>query len=151
MTLLKYWERLPSITKLTFEARSKSPKNSGWNGKGAGTVTTTKSDANTLLFYEEGTWQGKEGPATHFTNTFRWLLEPTKNTIALEHLRFGHEKPVFLFHLTATTDSTLTSQAPHQCGEDTYTGHAILEKGTITLTWTVKGPKKDEQIKYYYS
>src|SRR4051812_3293702 len=50
------WERLGTVRELSFEARSLSATNSGWNGSGVGAVEVEPSAPLTLIFLERGTW-----------------------------------------------------------------------------------------------
>lgn len=103
----------------------------------------------TLIFYEEGYWIGPHSQI-RFSNVFRWHLNLLEGLLSLEHLRFGVENPVFLFHLVPKGLSTFESIHPHLCGEDTYFGHLYMGKKSIHLNWRILGPKKNEEIEYTY-
>lgn len=149
--LLAFWEKLASVTQLTFHAKSKSKQENGWNGKGQGEVTPTKEEPNILIFHEKGTWQGDQATEVSFSNVFRWTLDRNAGVISLEHLRRGPERPVFLFHLAPNGKHTLASVDSHLCGGDTYFGQIRFDRHTLRLNWRVIGPKKNEEIDYYYS
>lgn len=149
--LLAFWDKLLNVKKLTFHAKTNSIDEDGWNGKGLGVVTSARNGYNELIFNEKGTWRGKEGIDLTFSNVFRWTLDRNANMISLEHLRYGHEHPVFLFHLTPSGKNALSSVDSHLCGGDTYFGQIYFDHHSLRLNWRVIGPKKNEELDYYYS
>jgi DNA-binding transcriptional ArsR family regulator len=149
--LLEFWDRLQTVKELTFHARSKSGEENGWNGKGLGEVSKSKEGIHVLLFNEKGTWQSKKGNELSFSNVFRWTLDRRAGVISLEHLRRGPDHPVFLFHLAPSGKNSLTSVDSHLCDGDTYFGQIHFDRYSLRLNWRVIGPKKNEEIDYYYS
>lgn len=149
--LLAFWEKLLNVTKLTFHAKTNSKDGGGWNGKGQGEVISTKHGDNVLIFNEKGTWRGKQDVNVSFSNVFRWTLDCHAKMISLEHLRHGSERPVFLFHLTPSGKHSLSSVDSHLCAEDTYFGQIHFDNHSLRLSWRVIGPKKNEELDYYYS
>ncbi len=146
--LLAFWEKLLKVAQLTFNAKSR--EESGWNGKGKGDVVVVKENNNTLIFNEKGSWHGKLGDEVNFTNVFRWTFDRHIGVISLEHLRRGPDHPVFLFHLAPTSKHSLTSVDSHLCDGDTYFGQIHFDRFSLRLNWRVIGPKKNEEIDYYY-
>ncbi len=149
--LLSFWEKLRGVTQLTFHAKTKAKEEKGWNGKGQGEVNMLKEGVNTLIFNEKGSWQPKQGGEVSFSNIFRWTLDKNAGVISLEHLRRGPEQPVFLFHLAPASKYTLSSVDSHFCEGDVYFGQIHLDRHSLRLNWRVIGPKKNEEIDYYYS
>lgn len=149
--LALFWKRLASIKTLTFHAKTKSQEKTGWSGKGRGDVVVSKESPSTLIFKESGSWKNEEGQEMDFTNTFRWNLDRARTMISLEHLRFGIDRPVFLFHLAPSDFHILTSVDAHYCNEDTYFGQIFSDENTLRLRWRMIGPKKNEEINYYYT
>ncbi|MDR2539376.1 MAG: winged helix-turn-helix domain-containing protein [Chlamydiales bacterium] len=149
--LLALWEKLASVTQLIFHAKTKSKEESGWNGKGQGKVVIVKKGFNTLIFHEKGTWQGKQDEEVSFSNIFRWTLDRNAGVISLEHLRRGPDQPVFLFHLAPSGKNSLSSIDSHLCEGDTYFGQIHFDPYNLRLHWRVIGPKKNEEIDYFYS
>lgn len=147
--LLAFWEKLSGVTKLSFAAKTKS-KEGGWNGKGKGKVTVIKEN-NRLIFNEKGTWQDKQGAEVSFSNVFRWTLDRNVGVISLEHLRRGVENPVFLFDMAPSGRHSLSSIDSHLCEGDTYFGQIHFDRYSLRLNWRVIGPKKNEEIDYYYT
>src|SRR4029077_659265 len=111
----------------------------------------TKKEDHTLIFHEKGIWQDKEGTEVNFSNVFRWTFDRHAKVIALEHLRRGPDHPVFLFYLAPSGNHSLSSVDSHLCGGDTYFGQIHFDRYSLRLNWRVIGPKKNEEIDYYYS
>lgn len=149
--LLAFWDKLMGVTQLTFHAKTQSKDEKGWNGKGQGEVIITKEGSNTLIFNEKGTWQGKQNGEVSFSNIFRWTLGRNTGVISLEHLRRGPDRPVFLFHLAPSGKQSLSSVDSHLCEGDTYFGQIHFNHHNLRLNWRVIGPKKNEEIDYFYS
>lgn len=149
--LLAFWEKLLSVTSLTFNAKSKSRDSTGWNGKGHGDVSISKESPHSILFNEKGSWRNKEGSDVGFSNIFRWSLDRQTNVISLEHLRRGPNLPVLLFNLSPTGNQTLSSVDSYLCEGDVYFGQIHFDRYSFRLNWRVIGPKKNEEIDYYYS
>ncbi|MFT5447725.1 MAG: hypothetical protein ACI9DC_002902 [Gammaproteobacteria bacterium] len=142
------WQRLCDVTALRFISRS--AKASGWNGSGEGTVSVAQPSANTVTFTESGHWQSDTGRRLKFSNVFRWSPGESRSVIRLEHLRFGPDKPVYLFELDPQDDQTWQSTRPHVCGDDVYSVIMNMSADQIELQWMIKGPNKDEDIRYWY-
>jgi hypothetical protein len=141
---------LLNVQELTFEARSHAIPNTGWNGIGKGSVRAEKLDAGVILFHEQGTWTPEVGRQTNFTNVFRWTADNDGCFVRLEHLRFGPDRPVYLFDLVPIDGNVLESSEPHVCREDLYAAKMNFDEQTIRLRWTIDGPKRAETITYTY-
>lgn len=149
--LLFFWQKLASVKQLFFNAKTKSKQPNGWNGKGKGEVVVTKEGEDILIFHEKGAWKGEKNQEIDFSNIFRWSLDRKNKMISLEHLRRGWQHPVFLFHLTPTGKDSLTSVDSHFCEDDTYYGQIFYDQHSLRLKWRVIGPKKNEELIYYYT
>ena len=167
--LHEVWKRLTAVKKLTFQARTKKRKKktgtTGWDGRGTADVIVTKENSleaahgrgKILVFTEKGTrtlntQQEKEREGNiGFSNVLRWTLDEKKQMISLEHLRRGHEHPVFLFHFAVRDERTLSSIDAHLCEGDSYFGEILCDERVIRLHIRVIGAKKNEEIDYYYS
>lgn len=147
-TLLHFWDKLGSVTRLSFTDKTKEL---GRNGRGKGEVVITKETSTQLIFNEKGVWHNREGTEIGFSNIYRWILDRNACVVSLEHLRRGPDRPVFLVHLAPTGKYSLTSIDSHLCGEDAYFGQIHFDQHTLRLNWRVIGPKKNEEIDYYYS
>ncbi len=149
--LSEFWEKLTLVRKLSFNAKTKAKDATGWNGKGAGEVSILKEGTHMLLFNEKGTWNGGGKDQMSFSNIFRWSFDRDAGMISLEHLRRGVNHPVFLFHLVPSGNFSLSSVDSHLCDGDTYFGQVHFDRYGLRLNWRVIGPKKNEEIDYYYS
>lgn len=147
--LLSFWKKLTKVGNLSFIARSKSEAG-GWSGKGKGSVTVTQDQSNVLIFHEKGEWTSKEGKDLVFHNLFRWTLDKDTGMLALEHCRRGIQHPVFLFHLAPSSHRSLASVDAHLCEGDVYFGTLSFDDHSLRLNWRVIGPKKNEELDYYY-
>ncbi len=140
------WDALRTVCAVHFVAYGSAA--TGWSGIGDGTVLVEDSP-DVILFREVGTWRqpGAAKPLP-FTNVYRWTLRG--ETIRLEHLRFGVDRPVYLFDLTPGTGNVWSSLAPHSCGEDEYTAEVRLTGDILLFDWAITGPRKQERIEYVY-
>lgn len=149
--LFTFWNQLQTVTQLNFIAQTRSREGKGWTGKGKGEVVVTKEADHIFIFQEKGTWQTKEQQEVTFSNTFRWTLDRLAGVISLEHLRHGIDRPVFLFHLVPTSSGALASVDSHLCEGDAYFGQIQFNARGLRLNWRIIGPKKNEELDYYYS
>jgi hypothetical protein len=146
-----FWQRLATVRELSFAAKSRSQEVGGWNGQGRGEVNVTQVGDHQLLFTEKGSWKTAEGKEIVFSNVFRWTYDRLAGVISLEHLRFGVNHPVFLFHLAPSGPRSLASIDSHLCGGDTYFGKILCDRNGLRLSWRVIGPKKNEELSCLYT
>jgi hypothetical protein len=146
VTLDQLWERLGRVRTLSFSARSGRP--GGWNGAGRGTVEVQRASEGTMTFTEAGVWRPEGGHDLRFSNVFRWSI--VGNAIRLEHLRFGADRPVYLFDLAPAGQGEWRSASPHLCREDCYAAVLVVRDDGIVLRWSIDGPRKQETIEYTY-
>jgi hypothetical protein len=147
---LAFWERLSTVKQLNLNARTRFSNEKGWNQKGLGNVQVSKEGSSVLIFQEKGTWQGGE-EQTGFTNMFRWTFDRNAGMITLERIRWGGENTSFLFHLAPSENYSLSSVDSHLCGGDIYFGQIYFDRHSLRLTWRIIGPKKNEEIDYFYT
>jgi Family of unknown function (DUF6314) len=147
---LHFWKKLSSIKDLTFHAKTRSKSQSGWNGKGTAKVLIENPHKNSLIYVEKGNWKNNEGNEMGFSNVFRWTIDTSACLLSLEHLRRGFQHPVFLFHLLPSNAKKLISLDAHTCEEDMYFGQLFNDKNHLRLNVRVIGPKKNEEIDYFY-
>ena len=120
--------------------------------KGKGQVILQDSSPDTVTFFEKGVWRGVQTKdEIAFTNVFRWKLDSENGNLSLEHLRFGIERPVFLFTLTPIEEHLFKSLKPHECKEDAYYGSVLFDAHYIHLNWRIMGPMKNEMVSVVYS
>jgi hypothetical protein len=148
--LLDFWQQLKDVTCLSFSVKSR--QNGDTNFKtGKADVQTLLSGLSSVIFQERGHWIQDQLHETAFSNSFRWTLDINTSLITLEHLRYGIEDPVFLFHLTPTQPRTLESVDAHLCGEDTYLGSIIWDHAKIDFHWRIIGTYKNDHLIYRYT
>jgi len=111
MTIETVWARLGSIRNLTFKASS--PTSTGWNGAGFGNVDVSHAATDVIVYSETGKWTPTGGKQLSFTNSYRWTINIDASTIRLDHLRFGSDKPVYLFDLGILDDNCMASIDPY--------------------------------------
>jgi hypothetical protein len=149
--LLDCWQKLGKVKELNFQAKTKSDEKNGWGGNGKAEVHISKENEKTLIFTEKGSWKNKSDKEIDFSNAFRWTLDTQVGVLSLEHLRLGINNPVFLFNLAPTENGTLSSVDSHLCGDDIYFGQLVWDLLSLRLSFRVIGPKKNEEIDYYYT
>jgi hypothetical protein len=148
MTLQQLWDLLLRVRRLSFVARSASQ--TGWNGRGVGTVEVRPGGDGVITFAEQGTWlpDGRE-QEIRFRNVYRWTR--AGDLLRLEHLRFGDDNPVYLFDLTQAGELEWQPASPHLCREDCYSAVLLVREDDLLLRWSIAGPRKSETIEYVYS
>lgn len=147
--LKKFFNRLSKVSFLKLNASLKKGHQSD-NKEGHATVLISQDHINELIFHEKGVWQTSFQEVA-FSNTFRFTLDEKAQLISLEHLRYGFEKPVFLFNLTTNQPHFLESVNPHICSEDVYLGNIQWSKNGIVLSIRIIGPKKNDLLTYTYT
>ena len=145
LTAQKLWDGLRRVRTIRYVSQSNTP---GWDGKGNGSVTVESPEESVLIFSESGVYQPTIGRQTRFNNVFRWTL--TETLIHLEHLRFGPDRPVFLFNLEPGIDEQWVSVKPHLCKQDCYSAELRLLESGVRICWMVTGPKKNDRAEYTY-
>jgi len=145
--LLRVWQKMQTISTVILEFR----KDNRSYGHGEGLIEITKDEEGALIFNEKGKWKSLKGESFDFNNCFRWRLNHFEGLLSLEHLRFGPQNPVFLFHLALKGPSYFESIDAHLCDEDTYFGALTQKNKSVHLNWRILGPKKNEEIAFVYS
>ncbi len=97
---------------------------------------------------ESGTWQPASGGPLNFSNLYRWSR--VADSLRLEHLRFGADRPVFLFDMIEGDDGDWRERSPHVCGEDRYAASLAVRENELHVAWSIHGPRKRESIRYFY-
>lgn len=149
--LYAFWERLKQVKQFKKHKISRSGTENIWEGKGTGIVSITNQNDTALIFAEKGSWHLNNGQEVDFSNIFRWTIDREAGMISLEHLRYGEQNPVFLFHLVPTGNNMLASVESHLCQEDAYMAQIPWDNATIRLNWRVIGPKKNDELEYIYT
>lgn len=147
--LRRFFNRLSKVSFLKLRATFKKEHQVD-SKEGHATVLISQDQSNELIFHEKGVWQISFQEVA-FTNTFRFTLDEKAQLISLEHLRYGYEKPVFLFNLTTNHPYSLESLNPHICSEDTYLGNIEWNRDEVVLSIRIIGPKKNDLLTYIYT
>jgi len=125
---------------------------SGWAGRGSGTVAVEAHADASLTFTESGRFR-LDGAAESvaFRNVFRWT--PTPDALALSHERRGAEAAVRLFELIPAgpdDNADWVAREAHQCAADRYRARLTLAEAGFDLQWRIEGPRKNEHLYYRY-
>lgn len=143
LCLEAFWQRAQLIKKVSIQTQS--------GGQAFGEVAVSREKECSLVFVEQGQWLHVAEKPIDFTNHLRWSIDRAAGLIALEHLRYGADRPVFLFHLSPSGPYTLQSIDSHLCLEDCYFGRIEFTSQHIRLLWRILGPRKNEILQYVYS
>jgi hypothetical protein len=138
--LTSFWDRLSKIKRVSIQTHS--------GLQGFGEVSVEKAQ-QTLIFTEKGQWTA-EAQELGFSNVLRWTIDHSAQMIALEHLRHGPARPVFLFHLAPIGPKTLQSIDSHLCRDDCYFGRIEVSDRHIRFLWRILGPRKNEILHHTY-
>lgn len=109
LTVQQLWDGLQRVRSVRFISRGDT---AGWDGIGVGSVVVASPSEEVLVYTESGTWQLARGRETRFSNVFRWTLTGPE-LIRLEHLRYGADRPVFLFDVAPVSSGEWASVRPH--------------------------------------
>ena len=120
------------------------------DSEGTGTVVVDASRPDTLVYQEKGAWI-RESRNISFNNKIEWRLFPDAGRIRCSHLRYGNDNPEHLAEFFASTKLTWSSTEPYLCADDVYEGTLKLGPTSLTLTWRVTGPHKNQLINCVYS
>lgn len=145
-SLLKCWSQLKAVQHLQTHAKLVSDPTLK---QGKADVKVSQESPSVICFQECGVWQMENGREISFSNTWRWTLDLSSGTIALERLGQG-KKPVSLFHLKPKKENLLASIDSHLCGSDAYFGQVQLGPHFLQLSWKILGPKKNDRIETSY-
>ncbi|MES2345395.1 MAG: DUF6314 family protein [Chlamydiota bacterium] len=138
-----FWKRLEKVRLVSIQTQSA--------GQAFGNVLIKKGREDELLFMEKGQWVHTGAQDIDFSKTLRWTIDYSTGMIALEHLHYGVERPVFLFHLAPTGPKSLQSVDSHLCLNDCYFGRIEFNERDIRFLWRILGPKKNEVLYHIYN
>lgn len=143
LCLNAFWERLEKVRLVSIQTQSA--------GQAFGNVCITKEKDGVLLFTEKGQWVHRTPQELDFNKTIRWSMDYSAGVIALEHLHYGSNHPVFLFHLAPSGPKSLQSIDSHLCLNDCYFGRIEFNDRHIRFLWRILGPRKNEILYHIYS
>lgn len=141
--LNSFWQRLEKVHLVSIQTQSA--------GQAYGHVLVKKEKSEKLLFIEKGQWVHQANQEIDFSKTLRWTIDYSAGVIALEHLHYGADRPVFLFHLAPTGSKSLQSIDSHVCLNDCYFGRIEFNDSHIRFLWRIIGPRKNEVLYHIYS
>lgn len=135
------WNRLHTLSKFTFKAQSFKE---GWVRQGHGSVCLSKKASSHLLLKHEGWWQ-EDSSSVSFTNQMHWVL--ASGMLTLELLRYQSSLRLPLKEISPALFASVT---PHVCADDVYSCQITILPSCLNLKWVIRGPKKNEEIDYFY-
>lgn len=138
----RFWKRLLRVCQVTIQTGVQTM------GEAVGEVKVQEEKKGVLLFFERGQWLPQE---IEFNNCLRWSFDYENGLVGLEHLRYGPNHPVFLFHLAPITTRYFQSIDSHLCCNDCYFGQIELNEQSIQFLWRILGPQKNEILHYTYA
>ncbi|OBT06655.1 hypothetical protein A9264_08780 [Vibrio sp. UCD-FRSSP16_10] len=146
------WQQLQLINQYQYQSKPGEKSIMGWAGEGSGQVLIEKDHQQTLYFKEQGQFTlAQNGYTVETNNEFIWQ-RLSDNKIKLLHSRFGRENAIELFILSYDAESKQwISDSAHVCGDDLYSGIAIWSNNSIEFTWSISGPRKQENLHYRYT
>jgi hypothetical protein len=116
----------------------------GWHGSGTGAVRVER-DGDALVVSEAGVWGPDGSRPMRWRASSRWRLDG--DALAVEHVRQGVPAAAVL----DGDGARWAARAPHACGADWYSVDLTLEADAVVVTWTARGPQKDDRITTRYA
>ena len=157
-TLNELWILLNRLNRFSFKVNTDNDSVTGWQGEGQGLIKcrgnmTSASDdiefGSIVETIERGDYYISAERKVPMHNQYLWQYEG--EYIRLTHLRFGWDKPVFLFDIIENGQGGLITRQSHQCAEDNYDASFTLYPERLEMQWRIQGPKKCEVLDYIYS
>ena len=149
--LASIWKKLEAASQVLYVAHDRSGHEANTTGQGSGSISISRESPYQLTFEEEGSWKMENGLSFNYRNFFRWSVDSSRGILSVEHLRFGKDHPVFLFHLIPVSDSLLEPVATHVNGDETYFGYLENKVHGLKLCCRTISPQKNESITYFYT
>ncbi|PAP75212.1 DUF6314 family protein [Rubrivirga marina] len=115
----------------------------GWHGSGTGAVRVER-DGDGLVLSEAGVWGPDGSRPMRWRAASRWRLDG--EALAVEHVRQGVPAAAVL----DADGAHWAARAPHACGADWYSVGLTIEADAVVVTWTARGPNKDDRITTRY-
>lgn len=120
-------------------------------GEAVGDVQIKKEQSGVWIFEESGIWLKRGGQGMRFHNRLRWSCFHDKQSLQLEHLRYGLHRPILLAHLVPVSSGGFESAEPHICQSDCYVGRIEWSEEGMELSWKINGVHKNETLRFFYS
>ena len=152
-TLTQLWQRLNQLNRFSFKVNQDNCSATGWQGQGQGMIKRRTSPAQNEVgaiveTIERGEYQISALRRLSMHNQYLWQFQG--DHIRLSHLRFGWDKPVFLFDIIVNDLGELVTRQPHQCAADSYDALFSLSDEALLVQWHIQGPHKHEVLDYSY-
>jgi hypothetical protein len=152
--LVDLWERLNRLTRFSFKVNPSNSSLIGWQGEGSGLIKRRSEHSQMtpgalLETIERGEYAIAPQCKLTMHNHYLWQFEG--DHIRLTHLRFGWDKPVFLFDIIENKAGEIVTRQSHQCAADNYNALFTLLPEGISVQWHIQGPNKCEVLDYVYS
>ncbi len=144
-SLVELWDRLKSVERFTFEARSGEGSLTGWNGVATGSVDVLCQIPGTIIYKEICQFVPENGETMQLKNTYEW--QQMNGMIRLSHARRVDRQ--HLVDIREIEEGCFTGE-PHLCGKDYYHLRVKLLEEKIEVLWSIEGPRKNERICYVY-
>lgn len=157
-TLTQLWFLLNRLNKFSFKVNTDNESIAGWQGEGQGLIKRRGSVTDESVepelaaiveTIERGDYHVSADRKVLMHNQYLWQFQG--DHIRLTHLRFGWDKPVFLFDIIENAQGQLITRQSHQCAADNYDASFILQPDSLEMQWRIQGPKKREVLDYIYS
>ena len=158
-TLTQLWDLLNRLNRFSFKVNADNESVTGWQGEGQGLIkrraSCTEIDVSQpesgaiVETIERGHYYVSANRNVPMHNQYLWQFEG--DHIRLTHLRFGWDKPVFLFDIIENGQGELVTRQSHQCAADNYDASFVLSPDSLVMQWRIQGPKKREVLDYIYS
>ncbi|MFT5809198.1 MAG: hypothetical protein ACI9LG_003529 [Moritella dasanensis] len=157
-TLTQLWFLLNRLNIFSFKVNSDNESVTGWQGEGQGLIKRRGSVTDESVepelgsiveTIERGDYHVSADRKVPMHNQYLWQFQG--DHIRLTHLRFGWDKPVFLFDIIENKQGQLVTRQSHQCAADNYDASFVLHADSLDMQWRIQGPKKHEVLDYIYS
>ncbi len=157
-TLTDLWNLLNRLNKFSFKVNTDNESVTGWQGEGQGLIKrrgslvnqTAEPEAGAIVeTIERGDYHVSATRKVPMHNQYLWQFQG--DHIRLTHLRFGWDKPVFLFDIIENEQGQLVTRQSHQCAADNYDASFVLHPDSLAMQWRIQGPKKQEVLDYIYA
>ena len=158
-TLTNLWTLLNRLNRFSFKVNADNDSVTGWRGEGQGLIklrvstydmkTDEPGSGAIIETIERGDYYVTADRKVSMHNQYLWQFEG--DYIRLTHLRFGWDKPVFLFDIIENGQGELVTRQSHQCAADNYDASFVLHADSLVMQWRIQGPKKCEVLDYIYS
>ncbi|MDX2321255.1 MAG: DUF6314 family protein [Moritella sp.] len=157
-TLTELWTLLNRLNRFSFKVNTDNESVTGWQGAGQGLIkrrtnmTSMSEDIESgaiVETIERGDYYVSKDRKVSMHNQYLWQFNG--DHIRLTHLRFGWDKPVYLFDIIENEQGALVTRQSHQCAADNYDASFLLTPDSLEMQWRIQGPQKREVLDYIYS